>query len=381
MRCCALFPAAFELYMGKIVSILRDFVHLVTISDSWTKKVLDNILKCGTGELGVSVFFCQNQECNHIEYGGATCGSRNCPNCGGGDREEWAKKVDEKLFPINHFHAVFTIPHQLNGIFATEKRTMLNLLMNSVSETITKFANSDYHGEPAFIMVLHTWTQELLPHYHVHVLIAAGTFSDGHWQKISGRFLFPIHALSKAFRGIFLEGLLNHNKDLSLSVPLKWNVYCAAPYGSATTAVKYFATYANRCGISDGRILDVVDGCVKIRYKRDPNEKDSENGRPGLQKGQKLNYFVLSVVEFIKRFIVHILPSGFHKIRYGGLYHSRSKHYEIARSQISAYSTKVRKKAELKVRTLICPKCQLSSMIFIKRNPPNLAILGPPEEQ
>jgi Putative transposase/Transposase zinc-binding domain len=342
--------------------------------DPWVRRVYGRIAECGSGELGTSTFRCTN--CQKTETFGAGCGSRNCPSCGAAARAKWVEKSTERLFPVKHFHAVFTLPHQLNPLIAQHQKPMLDLLMKCVGATLSKFSEKTLKGKPAFMMVLHTWTQTLEPHYHVHVLIAAGAFSDGKWRPHTKDFLFPIRALSKVFRAKFLEGLLSMTNDLKNPLygiklpplPERWNVYCAAPYNGAQTAVKYFGKYANRVGISDSRILNVTDTEVTIALKRDKNDRDPENNNPSNPAEKKKRTLVLTIAEFISRFITHILPRGFCKIRYGGVYAGRSKERAEIKKSLSKANTSAKKDQEPNTFTSTCKFCDVGQMVFAHRS-------------
>ena len=367
--------------MGKISEIFHRNRNSISIDESWTRKVYDNIADCGSGRLGTTGYICSN--CQALETVNASCGSRNCPNCGGAARAKWVENSSERLFPVKHFHAVFTLPHQLNGLIELHKKTMLNLLINSVSETLIQFSRTTFGGIPAFMMVLHSWTQKLEPHYHVHVLIASGSFSDGEWKKHKKKFLFPIRALSTMFRAKYLSKLNKKVNDFHCSMfgksiptlPERWNVYCAPPYSSADTAVKYFGQYANRVGISDSRILSVNDGMVEIALKRDKCEKDPISTSSKSDSSTNKKSFVISEIEFVKRFCLHILAKGFCKIRYFGLYSSRSKIREMVRSSLE--KIKIGNVFEISIAAVRkCGICKIGILYFLRRS--KLSATGPP---
>lgn len=235
--------------------------------------------------------------------------------------------------------------------------SMLNLLMNSVRETIDTFTKRTFNGgKTGFMMVLHTWNQELLPHYHVHILIAAGALnkSDDKWQESQKEFLFSIHALAKVFRAVFKRQFAEKFKNKNIiqpKSPKKWNVYCKPPYRSVETCIKYFALYCNRVAVSDRRLthIDKQKQEVTITYKR----KKMMHARHG---------FTLSFKEFLSRFAMHILPKGFSKIRYCGLYSNRGdkEHKKRALELISnskalkSTSKNMDKKPSHKK---LCPQC------------------------
>ena len=360
--------------MGLIADLFRRDPSLLNTQDSWVRRIFNRIMACGTGELGVSSFFCTN--CSATENFGAGCGSRNCPSCGAAARRDWVEKANNRLFPTKHFHAVFTLPHQLNSLIAAHPKLLLDLLMKSVAVTLMKFSEQTLKGIPAFMMVLHTWTQTLEPHYHVHVLIAAGSYSNEKWKPKTGKFLFPIRALSKVFRGKFLENLLSLCSDPTSSLykavipslPSKWNVYCAAPYKSAETTIKYFGKYANRVGISDSRILEVTEEEVTLALKKDPNEKEPTPSGDNANCKENKRKITLSIAEFIARFIIHILPRGFIKIRYGGLYASKSKKRKEVKEKLEeSRKTESTQGSSIATTLLRCSVCQKEAMIFVRR--------------
>jgi hypothetical protein len=341
--------------------------------DPWVRRIFRRIAECGSGELGTSTFFCTY--CSKTETFGAGCGSRNCPSCGAAARANWVEKATERLFPVKHFHAVFTLPHQLNPLIAQHQRPLLDLLMKCVGATLSKFSEKTLRGKPAFMMVLHTWTQTLEPHYHVHVLIAAGAFTNNKWKPHIKDFLFPIRALSNVFKAKFLEGLLSMINDeknplhgINLPIlPRRWNVYCAAPYNGAQTAVKYFGKYANRVGISDSRILNVTETEITIALKRDKNDRDPETTTSSRPNEKKERTLAMSVAEFISRFITHILPRGFCKIRYGGLYSGRSKERAEIKETLDKGNVSAKSAPELNALANTCGACGVGQMIFAHR--------------
>lgn len=367
--------------MGKITDILHRNRNLVQINDSWTRERFKDMADCGTGRLGTTSYICSH--CKAIEHINASCGSRNCPSCGGAARAKWVKEASDRLFPVKHFHAVFTLPHVLNGLIGLHKNTMLNLLMNTVAETLMQFSKKTFGGTPAFMMVLHSWTQELEPHYHVHVLFSSGYFAEEKWKSHNKKFLFPVLALSSVFRAKFLSHLSKMVKnpknpmfEKSIpTVPEKWVVYCAPPYSGANTAVKYFGQYANRVGISDSRILSVSDGIVEIALKRDNAEKEPAKTAASKGSNQNKKSIKISELEFANRLSTHILPKGFRKIRYFGLYSPRSKMRKIVRASLE--KIKVGKGVgAVVVEFKKCSVCEIGVLCFLKRN--KLRSTGPP---
>lgn len=235
------------------------------------------------------------------------------------------------------------MPHELNSLVLNNQQHLLKLLCQTAANTLLKFAHDEKYlgGTPFLMTVLHTWTQELKYHPHVHCLISAGALSEDNkcWLEPKNKnFLFPIHALAKVFRGAFLAGLgkLINTGEVTLNkqyhhtfgvseffsqLPEKWNVYCQPPYKNKDVAIKYFAQYTNRSGITESRITNVTETEIFIKPKRDNGEIDAN-------KEKKL--ITLPLIEFFKRFFLHILPKGFHRIRYYGLSSPRCSKEKIA---------------------------------------------------
>jgi len=244
------------------------------------------------------------------------------------------------LLPVPYYHGVFTLPHMLGSIISHNRRLIYELLFSKAAETLLTFGNDPrwLGGEIGFFGVLHTWGQKLWQHPHVHFIIPGGALTpDGQWTapKYPGKFLFPVHALSKVFRGKFIERLKKAYHDGSLSIPeeeaelnstdfferwvdqlvgRKWVVYCKPPYGDADKVVKYVGRYTHRVAISNSRIIGIENDLICFQYK---------DYKSGIKTRKTMS---LDIHEFIRRFLMHVLPSGFHKIRhYGFLANGRCK--------------------------------------------------------
>ncbi len=366
----------------RIVDILRSYLCLISLItiDTWKLRILKTVAKCGTEELGGFCATCIS--CGYSITGGRHCNSRNCPNCGGNKRRIWSEKLADRILPTKHFHLVFTLPHQYNNLFAAHQTPLLNLLMISVREVLDTFVKRTFKGGKAgYMMVLHTWNQELLPHYHVHVLITAGAISKSceTWIDSQKKFLFPVHALAKVFRATFKNKISKHfahTNQILPSSPKKWNVYCKKPYNNEHTCIKYFALYCNRVAISDRRIVAVSyrNKEVSIAYKKTEKTKPS-------------NTFNLSFRAFLTRFALHILPKGFSKIRYGGLYANRANNDNKKRALDLLYNSKALKNvgscmSKEPSTGSVCPKCshilRFSITLYSKAVIEKLKNTGPP---
>jgi hypothetical protein len=339
----------------KIVELMRHhFAWLCqSLNDLWTQKSLLYMVNCGTGALGWTKFFCK--KCEKLETVSNACNNRNCPNCGSQKRALWAEKLSKKLLPVEHFHIVFTIPHEFNSLVFENQHGLLGLLMKASADTLMTFVKNkaeDKKAIPAFVQILHTWTQKLNLHYHVHILMANGYFLDNNWIKGKKGFLFSVRALGAVFKAKFLagfeclvkEGAINgltkdsaHATITLLNLPKKWNIYCSPPYNSIDTAIKYCARYANRIGISDSRILAASPDFVEFSCRKNQNEKDPiDTTKQDASKESKSpsGLCKLPTKEFLQRLFQHVLPKGFRKIRLYGLYANATTRLKIAQDII-----------------------------------------------
>jgi hypothetical protein len=268
-----------------------------------------------------------------------SCRNRHCPQCQSGARDAWRQAQLAELLPVPYCHLVFTLPHALNGLAQFHARWVYRTLMQCAAATLTEFAaNPRWLGAtPAFTLVLHTWTQDLRQHIHVHALMACGGLDgQGRWcaPKRSPTFLFPVHALSTLLRGKFLDALLHSVQSGTLPhdpattdaarqarlIQLKlhdWVVYAKQPMGGPAQVLEYLARYTHKTAISNDRLRGLQEGQVTFRV-RDP-AKPKVGGRASLPAG-----------EFIDRFISHVLPTGFKRIRHYGLLASRHKAQKLA---------------------------------------------------
>jgi hypothetical protein len=297
--------------------------------------VIFDILNCRTAFLGGHVNRCTTCGEESISYN--SCRNRHCPKCQHLPREKWiaARKAD--LLPVKYFHNVFTLPHELNPMILANKKTMLNILFKAVSETLLSFGKNstrEFKGKMGFICVLHTWDQKLKSHFHLHCLVPGGAVSDDsqHWNPCKTDYLFSVKALSKVFRGKYIEYLkaAYHNGELSLKgilSPYKnqdefkllvnslfknnWVVYIKESIDRPEFVIKYLGRYTHRVAISNQRIVSLKDGLVTFtRKNRNTNTIEEE---------------VLPAVEFIRRFLFHILPKRFVRVRHYGFLSNRNK--------------------------------------------------------
>lgn len=284
-------------------------------------KVWRAILACRTAALGGHVESCA--DCGTSRHVYHSCRNRHCPRCQTRAKEAWLAARRREVLPVPYFHLVFTLPHALNALIGTTPRRLYENLFAAVSATLTEFAASPRHlgGMPAFSLVLHTWKQDLGRHVHVHALVAGGALSDsGEWISPRKGFLFPVRALSKVFRGKFIAGLDDLRRQVYLPDFLEpsvwqhlkqglyahdWVVYAKQPLGGPQAVLDYLGRYTHRVAISNERIVGIANDQVAFRVRADA-------------EGKK-RVLRLAGSEFITRFLLHVLPSGFKRIRHYGL--------------------------------------------------------------
>jgi hypothetical protein len=252
-------------------------------------KVVRAVLDCRTAALGGHCLECD--ECGHREYVYHSCRNRHCPTCQTRAKEDWSRRRMIELLPVPYAHLVFTLPHELNPLAAVHDRWVYDTLMACVAATLSEFArNPRWLGaEPAFTLVLHTWTQDLRRHLHVHVLIACGGLdAQGNWvePKRNPHFLFPVHALSRVFRAKFLDALETAHQAGRLprdpaATPEAWAyrrrrllrhdwvVYAKTPLGGPAEVLDYLSRYTHRTALPNERIVAIRDGEVLLRVRAD----------------------------------------------------------------------------------------------------------------
>jgi hypothetical protein len=310
-----------------LAELLRDHgqTYLATHALSAVQeKAWRAIVACRTPALGGHVECCDH--CGVLRYRYHSCRNRHCPQCQTRAKEAWLAARRRELLPVPYFHLVFTLPHAINGLTGCDSRALYKLLFGAVADTLNAFAaNSRWlGGVPSFTLVLHTWKQDLGRHIHVHALVAGGALTaDGKWVSTKRGFLFPVKALSSVYRGKFMDSLdaarkagsLRHEAAKSdtswraLRADLRrhdWVVYAKQPLGGPAQVLEYLGRYTHRVAISNERILGMDGSSVRFRVR------DSANGN-------RKKMMRLEAGEFIGRFLLHVLPSGFKRIRHYGL--------------------------------------------------------------
>ncbi len=356
-------------------------------------KVMHHIQICRTAVLGGHVEQCD--QCAFEQNAYNSCRNRHCPKCQTMTKEQWLNDRKAELLPCGYFHLVFTLPHDLNPIILSNKKTTLNILFAAVNQTLQAFAKDPQwrlEGRLGFISVLHTWSQTLIDHFHLHCLIPAGalSFTKDKWIPTKDNFLFKITSLAKEFRKRYLKLLLNaYLKDeliftqktavlnsrqafqqLINSVSKKrWIAYAKRPFAGPQQVLEYLGRYTHRVAISNNRIISIDNGRVTFTYK--DRKKDNE-----------IKEMTLDADEFIRRFLLHVLPKGFFKIRYFGfLAHTNKKEQiPLIRKLIDPDATSPEKIKESISEMMLrltgiditcCPKCKEGKMIPIRKLPKN----------
>jgi Putative transposase/Transposase zinc-binding domain len=284
--------------------------------NGWQLRTLWAIKRCRTAQMGGHVDACD--ACGNISVSYNSCRNRHCPKCQGHKREEWIQAREADLLPVPYFHVVFTLPDALNQLALHKPKEVYDALFAASWQTLETFGQK-LGLQMGMIAVLHTWGQNLCLHPHLHCIVPGGGMDKkGNWQNIraDGKFLFPVKALSKVFRAKYVAEL---SKKLEIDKATRdklfekpWVVFAKKPFGSPKTVVEYLGRYTHKIAISNHRILNVDEQSVTFSYK------------DYRQKGMKKT-MVLTLVEFIMRFALHILPKRFVRIRHYGILSSTWK--------------------------------------------------------
>ena len=360
-------------------------------------RVMRAIEVCRTAVLGGHKDKCDH--CGHLEISYNSCRNRHCPKCQTLAKEKWIEARGKDLLPVEYFHVVFTIPSELNALVLLNRKVMYDLLFCSVSETLMELANDRKHlgAKPGVICILHTWGQNLMEHPHVHCIVTGGGLDGGSWVSCRKGFLIPVRVMSALFRGKFLDLLQKSFKadNIVLSGSIsqlkepetfesfrrhlynkKWVVYCKPPFDGAKGVLQYLGRYTHRIAISNNRILANQNGKVSFLW--------SDYADDNRQKTM-----TLKADEFIRRFLLHVLPHRFVRIRHFGLLANRNRKDNIALCR-EILADKSSPKENLKKETwqeqllritgidvTICPVCQKGKMQRIEILSPHRCN-GPP---
>lgn len=281
------------------------------------RKAAEAIAICRTMDAGGHVRECSN--CGYREIAYNSCRNRHCPKCQGSTQQAWLARQEAAVLPVVYHHTVFTVPEELKPVFLSAPRESYSLLFAAVSETLKEVAKRHLGGEIGFTAVLHTWTQTLMFHPHIHCVSPGGALGpDGQWRPTRDRYFLPVRILSEVFRGKLLSKLEAAIRtgaipsgspgglgSLDRASRHDWVVYNTTPATGASQVLAYLSRYTYRVAISNRRLESFEDGVVRFRYK------DRRNG------GQE-RVMALPVAEFVRRFMQHVLPTRFVRVRHYG---------------------------------------------------------------
>lgn len=300
------------------------------------RKVCRAIRACRTAALGGQLHACE--DCGSVRYVYHSCRNRHCPKCQTRAKERWIDARIAELLPVPYFHLVFTLPHALHRLLPQQTRWVYDALFHSAAQTLLAFGRDPTRldGTLGITLVLHTWAQDLSKHIHVHGIVTGGALrADGQWVSSRRSFLFPVRALSRVFRGKYLDALEAARRTgvfqssawtqddaqwtaflAELRKP-EWVVYAKPPFGGPQQVIAYLGRYTHRIAISEQRLIRVDDQHVRFRLRRGADRAHPKT-------------VTLPGAEFLHRFLQHVLPPGFQRLRHYGLTASRCKQAQLA---------------------------------------------------
>ena len=359
------------------------------------RKVLRAVVQCRTAALGGHIDECD--QCHHRQYGYNSCRNRHCPKCQSLARARWLQKRKSELLPVEYFHVVFTVPATIAAIALHNQRVVYNILFDSVSQTLKQIAADPRHlgARIGYLAVLHTWGQNLSHHPHIHCVVPGGGLSlDGsRWVSTRKGFFLPVRVLSRLFRGIFLHSLqkafaegaldfcggqehLAEEQAFSSWIAKHWGtdwvVYSKRPFAGPEQVLEYLGRYTHRVAISNQRLLKVSDTEVIFRWK-------------DYRRGHRYRTMTLHPHEFIRRYLQHVLPSGFVRIRHGGFLANIHRSAKLARcrellqvpppvvaplDELALYEQLTGRPGDL------CPACNLGRLVRVAELPSQLLPLS-----
>jgi hypothetical protein len=275
------------------------------------RRAMDDLVHCRTEALGGQL--CQCDHCGQEHYVYHSCRNRSCPKCHGNETEAWLEERRQELLPVPYFHVVFTLPQALRALVRRNQQDLYDILLRAAAQALIKLAADphDVGGLIGVLCVLHTWTRALVYHPHVHCLVPAGGISADRteWRPARQTYLVPVRALSKLFRGLFLDLVRRERPDLAIPESvwtMEWVVYCKPAVQGTEQVLRYLGRYVHRIALTNSRILSLDNGQVCFRYQ--------------VSQDHRWKTMTLPALEFIRRFLQHVLPQGFHKVRYYGLW-------------------------------------------------------------
>jgi putative transposase/transposase-like zinc-binding protein len=360
------------------------------------RRAMSAIETCRTAALGGHVERCG--ECGHRRVAYNSCRNRNCPKCQGLARSQWLEDRQAELLDVPYYHVVFTVPQEIEVIAFQNQVAVYDILFRAMSETLGRIAADPEHlgAEIGFLAVLHTWGQNLMHHPHLHCLVPGGGIApDGKsWIACKPGFFLPVRVLSRMFRGLFLRylekafaaGALNFfsqhrhlyepaafRRYLAPAYRTEWVVYAKRPFAGPAQVLEYVGRYTHRVAISNNRLVSIDDGKVRFRWK-------------DYRQESRQKVMALSGGEFIRRFLIHVLPDGFHRIRYYGFLGNchRTRKLALCRTLLGVIPASVGDRSSdeqdrpppLSRALRQCPHCRTGFMVVIDSIPP-FRVCGP----
>ena len=355
-------------------------------------EAMQAIASCRTAALGGHLERCDSCGFERPAYN--SCRNRHCPKCQSLAKAEWLEQRQAELLPVGYYHAVFTLPHLLNPLALYNKKALFDMLFRAGSETLQAFGRDPKHGlggKIGFITLLHTWDQQLRFHVHLHGLIPGGALCENgtRWTSARDNFLFPVKALAKVFRGKYIAFLKEAFQRGHLRFPepadvptteegfralvealweKPWVVYAKKPFAGPETVLDYLGRYTHRVAISNPRIMNIAPDAVSFTWR---DRAD----------GNRRKLLTLPAEEFIRRFLLHVLPKGFVRCRHYGFLAARSKAHDLARCrQLLGLSPDIPKPPPQSARERLkdltgldptaCPHCKKGTLQFVHDLPP-----------
>ena len=346
-------------------------------------KAIRGIRNCRTAELGGHKEICD--ECANIKISYNSCRNRHCPKCQALAKERWILKRETELLPVPYFHVVFTLPEELSRIAMHNRSEIFDLLLKTSAETLKVLCLDDEFlgAETGFTSILHTWSQTLIFHPHVHIIVPGGGLTTaGKWKNSGKKFFIPVKVMARLFRGKFMHALkeMRHRlkgleddgvwRSTANTLYAKdWYVYIKKPFKTCKSVLQYLGRYTHRIAISNHRILSIHDGSVSFKWR-------------DYADGSKVKIMSLSADEFMRRFLLHVLPPGFTKIRHYGFLASGVKKVKLALCRkltgvmvTVAYNlTAVELMIKLTGKDItLCPVCGVGHFVFFSGLSPPIA--------
>jgi hypothetical protein len=355
-------------------------------------KVMRAIESCRTAALGGHLQQCDS--CGYQQPAYNSCRNRHCPKCGSLAKAQWLEDRQADLLPVSYFHLVFTLPHELNPLMLVNKKVLCDILFKAVSQTLLEFGRTHLDGLLGFICVLHTWDQTLRDHFHLHCLVPGGalSFDLRRWIAARQTFLFSVKALSLVFRGKFLALLERAFRKGELQFPgrtaalaepaafselvrslrqKQWVVYAKRPCSSPEKVLDYLGRYTQRVALSNDRIRSLAQSAEGPRVTFSYRDR---------KHGNRTRTMALQAHEFIRRFLLHVLPNGFMRIRHFGFLANRSRKQKLDRCRallgLAQQPAPAPKKSARQLLLAVtgfdlarCPACQVGTLVLLAQLP------------